>query len=94
MTSHPPVSISELPSYIERKKANEGLRFSQEYEVRSLMSVIFSHCFQYKNIFLEICIFKEDDMNAICVSTADIQLFCFDTFFHSITARFLIVLNI
>ncbi|KAI5087776.1 protein tyrosine phosphatase, receptor type, D isoform X17 [Silurus meridionalis] len=32
MTSHPPVPISELPSYIERKKASEGLRFSQEYE--------------------------------------------------------------
>ncbi|MCI4395004.1 hypothetical protein PGIGA_G00175390 [Pangasianodon gigas] len=32
MTSHPPVPISELPSYIERKKANESLRFSQEYE--------------------------------------------------------------
>lgn len=35
MASHPPVPISELPSYIERKKANDGLRFSQEYEVRS-----------------------------------------------------------
>ncbi|KAI7810463.1 putative protein tyrosine phosphatase [Triplophysa rosa] len=32
MTSHPPVSISELPAHIERMKANENLRFSQEYE--------------------------------------------------------------
>uniref|UniRef100_A0AAR2L369 protein-tyrosine-phosphatase n=1 Tax=Pygocentrus nattereri TaxID=42514 RepID=A0AAR2L369_PYGNA len=30
--SHPPVAISELPNYIERMKANENLRFSQEYE--------------------------------------------------------------
>uniref|UniRef100_A0AAY5F2S2 protein-tyrosine-phosphatase n=1 Tax=Electrophorus electricus TaxID=8005 RepID=A0AAY5F2S2_ELEEL len=30
--SHPPVTISELPNYIERMKANENLRFSQEYE--------------------------------------------------------------
>uniref|UniRef100_A0AAY5EY33 protein-tyrosine-phosphatase n=1 Tax=Electrophorus electricus TaxID=8005 RepID=A0AAY5EY33_ELEEL len=32
MASHPPVTISELPNYIERMKANENLRFSQEYE--------------------------------------------------------------
>nr|XP_021331023.1 protein tyrosine phosphatase, receptor type, D isoform X11 [Danio rerio] len=32
MTSHPPVSVSELPAHIERMKANDSLRFSQEYE--------------------------------------------------------------
>ncbi|XP_062864286.1 protein tyrosine phosphatase receptor type Db isoform X2 [Trichomycterus rosablanca] len=32
MTTHPPVAVSELPAHIERKKANENLRFSQEYE--------------------------------------------------------------
>ncbi|XP_039547927.1 protein tyrosine phosphatase receptor type Db isoform X3 [Pimephales promelas] len=32
MTSHPPVSVSELPTHIERMKANDNLRFSQEYE--------------------------------------------------------------
>uniref|UniRef100_A0A672RX25 protein-tyrosine-phosphatase n=1 Tax=Sinocyclocheilus grahami TaxID=75366 RepID=A0A672RX25_SINGR len=32
MTSHPPVSFSELPAHIERMKANDNLRFSQEYE--------------------------------------------------------------
>ncbi|XP_076846774.1 protein tyrosine phosphatase receptor type Db isoform X4 [Brachyhypopomus gauderio] len=32
MASHPPVTISELPSYVERMKANENLRLSQEYE--------------------------------------------------------------
>lgn len=32
MTSHPPVSVSELPTHIERMKANGNLRFSQEYE--------------------------------------------------------------
>uniref|UniRef100_A0A8C1KRT3 protein-tyrosine-phosphatase n=1 Tax=Cyprinus carpio TaxID=7962 RepID=A0A8C1KRT3_CYPCA len=30
--SHPPVSISELPAHVERMKANDSLRFSQEYE--------------------------------------------------------------
>uniref|UniRef100_A0A672RVW9 protein-tyrosine-phosphatase n=1 Tax=Sinocyclocheilus grahami TaxID=75366 RepID=A0A672RVW9_SINGR len=30
--SHPPVSFSELPAHIERMKANDNLRFSQEYE--------------------------------------------------------------
>uniref|UniRef100_A0A8C2FTL3 protein-tyrosine-phosphatase n=1 Tax=Cyprinus carpio TaxID=7962 RepID=A0A8C2FTL3_CYPCA len=30
--SHPPVSVSELPAHIERMKANDNLRFSQEYE--------------------------------------------------------------
>uniref|UniRef100_A0A8C2HE63 protein-tyrosine-phosphatase n=1 Tax=Cyprinus carpio TaxID=7962 RepID=A0A8C2HE63_CYPCA len=29
---HPPVSISELPAHVERMKANDSLRFSQEYE--------------------------------------------------------------
>uniref|UniRef100_A0A671MN66 protein-tyrosine-phosphatase n=1 Tax=Sinocyclocheilus anshuiensis TaxID=1608454 RepID=A0A671MN66_9TELE len=32
MTTHPPVSVSELPAHIERLKANDNLRFSQEYE--------------------------------------------------------------
>ncbi|XP_051982583.1 receptor-type tyrosine-protein phosphatase delta-like isoform X1 [Xyrauchen texanus] len=32
MTSHPPVSISELPAHMERMKSNDNLRFSQEYE--------------------------------------------------------------
>lgn len=34
MREHPPISISELADHIERLKANDGLRFSQEYEVR------------------------------------------------------------
>nr|XP_023671620.1 receptor-type tyrosine-protein phosphatase F isoform X6 [Paramormyrops kingsleyae] len=32
MREHPPISISELADHIERLKANDGLRFSQEYE--------------------------------------------------------------
>lgn len=32
MTSHPPVPISELSEHIERLKANNGARFSAEYE--------------------------------------------------------------
>ncbi|KAM6942207.1 protein tyrosine phosphatase receptor type Db isoform 4-T6 [Lycodopsis pacificus] len=32
MTSHPPVPISELADHTERLKANDNLKFSQEYE--------------------------------------------------------------
>uniref|UniRef100_A0A3P8V992 Receptor-type tyrosine-protein phosphatase delta n=1 Tax=Cynoglossus semilaevis TaxID=244447 RepID=A0A3P8V992_CYNSE len=32
MASHPPVSISEMADHIERLKANDNLKFSQEYE--------------------------------------------------------------
>ncbi|XP_037117988.1 receptor-type tyrosine-protein phosphatase delta-like isoform X18 [Syngnathus acus] len=32
MTSHPPVPVSELADNIERLKANDNLKFSQEYE--------------------------------------------------------------
>jgi len=32
MTSHPPVPISELSGHVERLKANNGARFSAEYE--------------------------------------------------------------
>jgi len=33
MVSHPPVAISELTDHTERLKANDNLKFSQEYEV-------------------------------------------------------------
>ncbi|XP_063747152.1 protein tyrosine phosphatase receptor type Fa isoform X3 [Eleginops maclovinus] len=32
MREHPPIPICDLADYIERLKANDGLRFSQEYE--------------------------------------------------------------
>nr|NVI75620.1 Leukocyte-antigen-related-like protein [Cucujiformia] len=32
MISHPPISISELANHIERLKANDNMKFSQEYE--------------------------------------------------------------
>ena len=32
MMSHPPISITELHNHIEALKANDGLKFSQEYE--------------------------------------------------------------
>nr|NVI75641.1 Leukocyte-antigen-related-like protein [Cucujiformia] len=32
MISHPPIPISELSAHIERLKANDNLKFSQEYE--------------------------------------------------------------
>ncbi|XP_034738139.1 protein tyrosine phosphatase receptor type Fa isoform X21 [Etheostoma cragini] len=32
MREHPPIAVCDLADYIERLKANDGLRFSQEYE--------------------------------------------------------------
>uniref|UniRef100_A0A8C2XRD2 Receptor-type tyrosine-protein phosphatase F n=1 Tax=Cyclopterus lumpus TaxID=8103 RepID=A0A8C2XRD2_CYCLU len=32
MREHPPIALCDLADYIERLKANDGLRFSQEYE--------------------------------------------------------------
>ncbi|KAJ8406356.1 hypothetical protein AAFF_G00305870 [Aldrovandia affinis] len=32
MREHPPISVGDLADHIERLKANDGLRFSQEYE--------------------------------------------------------------
>jgi len=34
MREHPPIPVIDLADHIERLKANDGLRFSQEYEVR------------------------------------------------------------
>lgn len=33
MREHPLISTTDLANHIERLKANDGLRFSQEYEV-------------------------------------------------------------
>lgn len=33
MASHPPIPIMELADHLERLKANDNLKFSQEYEV-------------------------------------------------------------
>jgi len=38
MISHPPIPISELANHIERLKANDNLKFSQEYEVYILIA--------------------------------------------------------
>ena len=32
MMNHPPIPVTELANYIERLKANDNLKFSQEYE--------------------------------------------------------------
>lgn len=36
MREHPPIPVIDLADHIERLKANDGLRFSQEYEVRAM----------------------------------------------------------
>lgn len=33
MASHPPIPVTELADHLERLKANDNLKFSQEYEV-------------------------------------------------------------
>lgn len=33
MASHPPIPIMDLAEHLERLKANDNLKFSQEYEV-------------------------------------------------------------
>lgn len=33
MREHPPIAVCDLADHIERLKANDALRFSQEYEV-------------------------------------------------------------
>ncbi|XP_068449271.1 protein tyrosine phosphatase receptor type Fa isoform X3 [Clinocottus analis] len=49
MREHPPIAICDLADYIERLKANDGLRFSQEYE-----SVDPGQQFTWENSNLEI----------------------------------------
>ncbi|XP_038146269.1 receptor-type tyrosine-protein phosphatase S-like isoform X11 [Cyprinodon tularosa] len=49
MASHPPVPISELADHIERLKANDNLKFSQEYE-----SVDPAQQFTWENSNLEV----------------------------------------
>lgn len=34
MMSHPPIPITELAEHTEHLKANDNLKFSQEYEVK------------------------------------------------------------
>lgn len=33
MRDHPPIPVTDLSDNIDRLKANDGLKFSQEYEV-------------------------------------------------------------
>uniref|UniRef100_A0A673JGT6 Receptor-type tyrosine-protein phosphatase F n=1 Tax=Sinocyclocheilus rhinocerous TaxID=307959 RepID=A0A673JGT6_9TELE len=49
MREHPPVSVCALADHIERLKANDGLRFSQEYE-----SIDPSQQFTWENSNLEV----------------------------------------
>lgn len=38
MASHPPIPVTELADHLERLKANDNLKFSQEYEVSAIES--------------------------------------------------------
>lgn len=61
MREHPPIPVIELADHIERLKANDGLRFSQEYEVRATYHCGASNSCTLKNIngFLCYCV-RED----------------------------------
>lgn len=39
MVSHPPIPVSMLAQHIEMLKANDNLKFSQEYEVMDLVGL-------------------------------------------------------
>lgn len=52
MISHPPIPISELANHIERLKANDNLKFSQEYEVRKALTTLYIRADRFIRIFL------------------------------------------
>ena len=39
MISHPPIAVNSLEDHVARLKANDNLKFSQEYEVRKLITI-------------------------------------------------------
>jgi hypothetical protein len=46
MMSHPPIPIHDLAAHIDDLKANDNMKFSQEYEsIEPGMMVISDHCF-------------------------------------------------
>lgn len=47
MREHPPVAICDLADHMETLKANDNLRFSQEYEVTLLLKAMHTFFFRF-----------------------------------------------
>ncbi|CAF91826.1 unnamed protein product, partial [Tetraodon nigroviridis] len=73
MASHPPVPISELADHIERLKANDNLKFSQEYE-----SVDPGQQFTWENSNLEVNKPKNRYANVIAYDHSRVMLSSID----------------
>ncbi|XP_030207663.1 receptor-type tyrosine-protein phosphatase S isoform X14 [Gadus morhua] len=73
MASHPPVPISELTDHIERLKANDNLKFSQEYE-----SVDPGQQFTWENSNLEVNKAKNRYANVIAYDHSRVVLASID----------------
>ncbi|CAL8328714.1 unnamed protein product [Lota lota] len=69
MASHPPVPISELTDHIERLKANDNLKFSQEYE-----SIDPGQQFTWENSNLEVNKVKNRYANVIAYDHSRVVL--------------------
>ncbi|XP_028855774.1 protein tyrosine phosphatase receptor type Fa isoform X7 [Denticeps clupeoides] len=73
MREHPPIPISDLTDHIERLKANDGLRFSQEYE-----SIDPGQQFTWEHSNLEVNKPKNRYANVIAYDHSRVILTCVD----------------
>ncbi|XP_047662494.1 receptor-type tyrosine-protein phosphatase F isoform X2 [Tachysurus fulvidraco] len=73
MREHPPISVCELADHIERLKANDSLRFSQEYE-----SIDPGQQFTWENSNMEVNKPKNRYANVIAYDHSRVVLSCVD----------------
>ena len=62
MMSHPPIPINELAEHTELLKANDNLRLSQEYEVKTQKTLYIE---MDENLTSSLLFGKEDKMESI-----------------------------
>ncbi|UYV73144.1 PTPRD [Cordylochernes scorpioides] len=76
MLSHPPIPVTELAAHIDRLKANDNLKFSQEYESRILwvQSIDPGQQFTWENSNLEINKTKNRYANVIAYDHSRVVL--------------------
>uniref|UniRef100_A0A8B9BHA3 Receptor-type tyrosine-protein phosphatase S n=1 Tax=Anser brachyrhynchus TaxID=132585 RepID=A0A8B9BHA3_9AVES len=82
MASHPPIPILELADHIERLKANDNLKFSQEYEVICPIFLSFklskmSYCSK-KNLFRYQKEYIDCTINEISFENLRVAVSCFN----------------
>lgn len=73
MMSHPPICIMELADHIDRLKASDGLKFSQEYE-----SIEPGQSFTWDNSNMEVNKPKNRYANVIAYDHSRVVLQCLD----------------